>query len=344
MPSERPRREVSPELLARCHANTLEDYRVFARSTEGGGIEEYPGVLLVCTGGRDSLENLAIVTEPPIEPQQVLDRAVSFFGRHRCPWAVLVFPEAVTSMQRVLSLASFQDEGEFPGMVITPIAARTPAPPDGYRVVRAQTLDELARLEHVASKAYGVPYGTPTRAGCAIRGFRSTWGTIKTSQWRTEPSSSRTLWRASRTSAPYPSTDVEASPRASYGRSSGTVTPRGATQPTFGRPLSAGPSMPRWGLRRSWITASGARPALRCRRPSAADDLGGRASEYVGSVTGEPAVTAGRGWVVRRSPFPNQGLGHEGQMGGRVDGVPAGSQDRVEIADERSGRQGEPPP
>jgi len=161
MPSERPRREVSPELLARCHANTLEDYRVFARSTEGGGIEEYPGVLLVCTGGRDSLENLAIVTEPPIEPQQVLDRAVSFFGRHRCPWAVLVFPEAVPSMQRVLSLASFQDEGEFPGMVITPIPARTPAPPDGYRVVRAQTLDELARLEHVASKAYGVPYGAP---------------------------------------------------------------------------------------------------------------------------------------------------------------------------------------
>jgi GNAT superfamily N-acetyltransferase len=161
MSSERWRRGVAPELLARCHANTLEDYRVFARSTEGGSIEESPGVLLVCTGGADSLENLAIVTEPPTEPRQVLERARSFFRRHPSPWAVLAFPEAVESMQPVLSKAAFQDEGTFPGMLMEPIPARIPTPPDGFRVVRAETLEELARLEHAASQAYGVPYGEP---------------------------------------------------------------------------------------------------------------------------------------------------------------------------------------
>jgi len=161
MPSGRGKREVTPELLARCHANTLEDYRVFARSTEGGGIEESPGVLLVCTGGMDSLENLAIVTEPTSQPQHVLDRAHAFFRRHHSPWAVLAFPDAVASLQPVLSNASFLDEGEFPGMLLNPIPARIPTLPEGFQVVRAETLEELARLEHAASQAYGVPYGEP---------------------------------------------------------------------------------------------------------------------------------------------------------------------------------------
>jgi GNAT superfamily N-acetyltransferase len=161
MPSKPGRRAVAPELMARCHANTLEDYRVFARSTEGGAVEETPGVLLVSTDGADSLENLAIVTEPTAEPEQVLERARSFFRKHHSPWAVLAFPEAVESMRPVLSKAAFLDEGEFPGMLMEPIPSRTPTPPAGFRVVRAETLEELNRLERAASQAYGVPYGEP---------------------------------------------------------------------------------------------------------------------------------------------------------------------------------------
>jgi GNAT superfamily N-acetyltransferase len=152
-------RRVAPELLARCQANTLEDYRVFARSTEGGAIEEWPGVLLVCTGGENSLENLAIVTEPPPEPKYVLERALSFFRHHHRPWSLLAFPEALAPMEPVVSNASFQDEGKFPGMLMEPLPARTPAPPDGFRVDRAETLEELERLERTASKAYSVPHG-----------------------------------------------------------------------------------------------------------------------------------------------------------------------------------------
>jgi GNAT superfamily N-acetyltransferase len=159
MPRERPGRTVPTELLARCQANTLEDYRVFARATEGGAIEEFPGLLLVSTGGENSLENLAVVTEPPAEPSYILERALSFFRRHRRPWSILVFPEARDPMKPVLSNASFRDEGTFPGMLLEPLPARTPAPPGGFRVERAETLEELDRLERTASKAYDVPYG-----------------------------------------------------------------------------------------------------------------------------------------------------------------------------------------
>jgi GNAT superfamily N-acetyltransferase len=159
VPPEGTRRLVAPKLLARCHANTLEDYRVFARSTDGGAIEEFPGLLLVCTGGENSLENLAIVTERPTDPTYVLGRALTFFRTHRRPWSLLAFPEAVDAMRPVLSDASFRDEGEFPGMVLAPIPDRAPAPPDGFRVHRADTLEELDRLEHVASRAYDSPFG-----------------------------------------------------------------------------------------------------------------------------------------------------------------------------------------
>jgi GNAT superfamily N-acetyltransferase len=150
---------VASELLARCHANTLEDYRVFARSTEGGAIEERPGLLLVSIGGRDSLENLAFVLSPPDDPGEVLDRALDFFRRHPVPWGVLAFPEAVASMAPALSRSGFLDEGTFPGMVLHPIPDAVPDPPSGFRVERARTLGELERLEHAASRAYEVPYG-----------------------------------------------------------------------------------------------------------------------------------------------------------------------------------------
>jgi|GEM_PF-1684749 len=152
---------VAPELLVRCHANTLEDYRVFARSTEGGALEESPGRLFASLNSLDSLENLAFALEPPDDPREFLDRATDFYRRHPAPWAVLAFPGAVEALDPVLSAAGFLDEGTFPGMVLYPIPAERPAPPLELRIERACTLRELRDLEGAASRAYGVPYGEP---------------------------------------------------------------------------------------------------------------------------------------------------------------------------------------
>ncbi len=154
-------RVLPADLVARCHANALEDYRAFGRASSGGAIEERPGLVLVCTNSEVSLENAAFVTEPPDDPKGLLDRARTFFESRLSPWCVILFPEAKEKMQPFLSSRSFTDEGRFPGMLLRPIPSRTPAAPDGLRIEKADTIEQLEALEHAASRAYGVPYTGP---------------------------------------------------------------------------------------------------------------------------------------------------------------------------------------
>jgi GNAT superfamily N-acetyltransferase len=149
------------ELVARCHANALEDYRAFARASSEGAIEERPGMVLVCTNSQTSLENVAVVTEPPDDPSDVLDRARRFFTSHRSPWCVLLFPETRSRMRPFLAEVGFADEGRFPGMILRPIPAVTPKPSAGLRIEKAETMDQLEALEHAAARAYGIAYTAP---------------------------------------------------------------------------------------------------------------------------------------------------------------------------------------
>jgi GNAT superfamily N-acetyltransferase len=154
-------RNVPAELVARCHANALEDYRVFGRASSGGVVEERPGLVLVCTTSDDSLENVAFITEPPDDPVSVLDRARAFFRSVHRPWCVILFPEVRETMRAALSAAGFVDEGRFPGMILQPIPAHAPPAPAGLRIEKAETLEQLEAIEHAAARAYGVKYSGP---------------------------------------------------------------------------------------------------------------------------------------------------------------------------------------
>ena len=148
-------------LIARCHANTVEDYRAFARGSEGGSIEEGPGFAFISTAARDSMGNPAFVTVPPKDPAALVQRAAAFFAAHRVPWILIAFPEAADAMTPPAASAGLQDEGEFPGMVLDPIPDLVPPPPEGFRVERATTPEELEVIERTGAKAYGMPYSAP---------------------------------------------------------------------------------------------------------------------------------------------------------------------------------------
>jgi GNAT superfamily N-acetyltransferase len=154
-------RVLPSELVARCHANALEDYRVFGRSSDDGAIAERPGLVLVSTSSEDSLENVAFVTEPPKDPGAVLERAKRFFEATGRPWCFLLFPETRKTMRATLSGAGFLDEGRFPGMLLRPIPGAAPPVPEGLRIEKADTMAHLEALEHAAARAYGVPYTGP---------------------------------------------------------------------------------------------------------------------------------------------------------------------------------------
>jgi len=175
MASTEPRRsprEPSPELLARCHANALEDYRAFAEAAVRADIEEEPGSLFVNLDSRDSIENVAFFTETP-DPVRALDRAEAFFRRNPRPWSVILHPGAQPAMRLPLAARGFRDEGKFPGMLLDPIPEEAVAPPDGLRIVPVETLEQLEDLQRAAAEAYGVPYEAPEKGWLSARGLTS---------------------------------------------------------------------------------------------------------------------------------------------------------------------------
>jgi len=154
-------RQLPSELIARCHANALEDYRAFGRASAGGAIEERPGLVLVSTNSEDSLENAAFVAEPPDDPKELLETARTFFGARRRPWCMILFPEVREPMRPFLEAAGFFDEGRFPGMLMRPIPNEAPPLPAGLRIEKAETMEQLEDLERAAAQAYGVAYTGP---------------------------------------------------------------------------------------------------------------------------------------------------------------------------------------
>jgi GNAT superfamily N-acetyltransferase len=154
-------RTIEAELLARCHANTLEDYRAFARATRNGAIEESSELALIFTGDSDSMGNPAFVTRRPDDPVAVVRRAESFFGARKAPWMLLTFPEATEPMRPAARAAGLRDEGDFPGMILHPLPGSEPAAPSGFSVRPAESMAELEALERTGAKAYGKEYSPP---------------------------------------------------------------------------------------------------------------------------------------------------------------------------------------
>ena len=149
------------QLLVRCHANSIEDYRAFARGSTGGAIEEGPGFAFISTAARDSMGNPAFVTERPRDPGALVRRAHRFFAERRAPWILIAFPGLRNALSAAAAAAGLRDEGDFPGMVLDPIPARTPPLPVGFRVERATTPRQLEAIERTGAKAYGMPYSPP---------------------------------------------------------------------------------------------------------------------------------------------------------------------------------------
>ncbi|MCI4365672.1 MAG: GNAT family N-acetyltransferase [Thermoplasmata archaeon] len=156
-----PTTDLPEDLVARCHANTIEDYRAFARVSAGGAIEEAPGVVIISTGDSDSMGNPAFVTHPPSDPKAVVERIRAFYDSRKLPWILIAFPESRTSVEPEAVRAGLFAEGSFPGMILHPIPSATSPEPTGFHVERVGTLERLRTLERTGCLAYGKPYAEP---------------------------------------------------------------------------------------------------------------------------------------------------------------------------------------
>jgi GNAT superfamily N-acetyltransferase len=150
---------VQAALRARCHENSIESYRVFARTTPGGRIQEENGLVLVDSLATDSMGNVGVVTTAADDPERLLARAEAFFADSQRPWILFALPGGAASLERTAGAHGLLDEGWFPGLVLDPISPQTPAVPQDVKVHRVGTLEELQEFERTASRAYGVESG-----------------------------------------------------------------------------------------------------------------------------------------------------------------------------------------
>lgn len=151
--------EIPRLLRARCHENSVESYRVFARTTPGGRVEEHDGLVLVDCAAADSMGNVAWVTATTREPALQIARVEAFFAAPRRPWILLSLPEAAEELARAARDRGLREEGRFPGLLLDPIPNRIPSLPEGVTVHRVDSLEELQLFERTASLAYEVEPG-----------------------------------------------------------------------------------------------------------------------------------------------------------------------------------------
>jgi GNAT superfamily N-acetyltransferase len=153
-----------PDVRVRSHENSIEAYRVFARTTPGGRVEERDGVVLADSRATDSMGNVAVVSAPIDDPGSLLETAKAFYAPVHEPWILFALPEAAPSLERAASSRGLRDEGWFPGLALDPIPPKVPILPDGVEVHQVDSVEELQTFEHTASRAYEVASG-PVYAG-----------------------------------------------------------------------------------------------------------------------------------------------------------------------------------
>lgn len=146
-------------IRARCDENTVEAYRVFARTTPGGVIRERTGLVLVDSQASDSMGNVAMVTAKMADGAATIEEAEAFFGPQQRPWILLAFPEAVPGLEGPMQARGFKDEGRFPELFLGAIPEPIPSPPPGVEVRRVDSFEELQLFERTASEAYEVTPG-----------------------------------------------------------------------------------------------------------------------------------------------------------------------------------------
>jgi GNAT superfamily N-acetyltransferase len=155
----------------RCHENSVESYRVFARTTPGGRIEEQDELVLADSLAADSMGNVAIVTAVPQDPVRTIEKAKAFFSPNRRPWILFAFPQASRSLERAAADHGLRDEGRFLGLLLDPIPVDMPSPPDGVEVRRVDTVEALQTFERTASRAYEVESGPVYERWLTYPGF-----------------------------------------------------------------------------------------------------------------------------------------------------------------------------
>jgi GNAT superfamily N-acetyltransferase len=131
---------VDAKVLADCHANYIEAFRLVARAQSQGVIEEERGVTRIASGIPTPVQNSVFLTEVPRDPAAEVSKAVRFMESAKVArWRIVALNHVAPALGSLPEIAGLIERHEVPGMILSPIPPRPPPPPPGLRIRRATT-------------------------------------------------------------------------------------------------------------------------------------------------------------------------------------------------------------
>lgn len=131
-------------LMERVGANFIESYRLLARLSPQGGIEEADGLTTIATGVPSAYFNPAFVTRPLVEPKALADRLRRFYDEAGMPGLLVATDDG--TIEHVASLAraaALSPADPLPAMLLAPIPNATSSGPPGLEI---QVVDDATSL------------------------------------------------------------------------------------------------------------------------------------------------------------------------------------------------------
>jgi N-acetylglutamate synthase len=136
--------------------NMLEAFRTVARSFPDGRIEEEPGVVRIASGIKMAEFNPVFVTRPTADAAAVLERTRSFMARAGVPeWRLVATAEAKSCIDSPAQAAGLKPGWTLPAMLLTPMPARPPPLPEGFRIRAVRTVHQWREMVQLGFRAFG---------------------------------------------------------------------------------------------------------------------------------------------------------------------------------------------
>ena len=119
------------DLLDRGHACFIETFRLCARISDRGAVEEEDGLVLTNTGSTVAELNPAFVTRPPADPSRAIERARAFYTRRGVSLILRATDDATAdAIAPTLAAHGFTPRRLLPGLLLAPLAGQIPDVPE----------------------------------------------------------------------------------------------------------------------------------------------------------------------------------------------------------------------
>lgn len=152
---------VVEDVIRRCHSNSVECYRAFARSITGARLRERADLFLCDTGDSNPLGNVAWVLLPPPNAERTITEVREFFAESGVRWILLALPEHAPALVDPAQKMGLHREGVFPGMLLDPITPQLAGPSGSLDVRPVRTEADLHAFDVGEARSYGVAQIAP---------------------------------------------------------------------------------------------------------------------------------------------------------------------------------------